>query len=151
MVHTVVHLVLPICYLTIKVNVDIPVEITWDITLLPNNTLLVTTVDTVILPSSPVFPGFNPAFFSPALTCGEFFTLTDIDVSVEINISADLLNTCQFVVGTAVLDSFTDPTNGVLTENAGTLTYLPNEGFAGLDEFTYTAKDDSVTADAGSG
>lgn len=40
------------------------------------------------------------------------------------------------------LQSVTQPANGTVTENAdGTVTYLPNPGFSGVDTFTYTAED----------
>jgi hypothetical protein len=132
-----------------SVNANIPVEIVWDITLLPGNLINVSTVSTVILPNSPAFPGFQPAFDSASaavITCGEFFATTEIEKTVDIDITTDLLDTCALVDGTAALDSFTQPTNGTVTDDGASLIYQPNTGFSGLDKFTYTAKDDSATS-----
>jgi hypothetical protein len=43
-----------------------------------------------------------------------------------------------------VIESFTQPTNGVLVyNNDGTFTYMPNPDFTGTDTFTYLASDDA--------
>ena len=135
-----------------SVNLDIPVEIVWDVTLIPpGDTINVKTLSTVILDFSSAFPGFQPAFNSAAavsLTCGEFFAVTNEEVSVDINIQTDLLDSCVFADGTVVLDSYSQPANGTVTDNGTVLTYLPNAGFGGLDTFTYTAIDNSATAPA---
>ncbi len=135
-----------------SVNLDIPVEIVWDVTLIPpGDTINVKTLSTVILDFSSAFPGFQPAFNSAAavsLTCGEFFAVTNEEVSVDINIQTDLLDSCVFADGTVVLDSYSQPANGTVTDNGTVLTYLPNAGFGGLDTFTYTAIDNSATSPA---
>lgn len=135
-----------------SVNFDIPVEIVWEVTLIPpGDKINVKTLSTVILDFSSAFPGFHPAFDSASavtITCGDYFTVTNEDEAVNINITTDLLDTCVFVDGTAALDSFTQPTNGTVTDNGIELTYLPNTGFSGPDSFTYTAKDNTNTATA---
>jgi len=135
-----------------SVNTDIPVEIVWDITLAPDGSFVdIRTLSTVILANSPAFPGFHPAFDSAGsvtITCGEFFAVTTEDVSVDVNITTDLLDSCKFTDGTPVLDNYTQPTNGTVTDNGSVLTYLPNTGFTGLDSFTYIAKDNTNTATA---
>ncbi|RDD62279.1 Ig-like domain-containing protein [Ferruginivarius sediminum] len=46
------------------------------------------------------------------------------------------------------LDSFEQPANGSVTQNAdGTLTYTANSGFSGSDSFTYTISDDTGRTD----
>ncbi|OKH62239.1 hypothetical protein EB72_13760 [Mycobacterium sp. SWH-M1] len=49
--------------------------------------------------------------------------------------------------GTLSVDSFTQPANGTLVLNAnGTFTYTPNANFFGVDTFTYTATDGTLTS-----
>ena len=61
---------------------------------------------------------------------------TDEDVEVEI----DVLDNDTDVDGDPItVESFTQPTNGTVTENLdGTLKYVPNPDFNGTDSFTYT-------------
>lgn len=42
----------------------------------------------------------------------------------------------------------TDPNNGVVTHNGVTVTYTPNENYFGVDSFTYTITDGTVSATA---
>ena len=128
-----------------SVNSNIPVEIVWDI---DETTGIITTLSTVILSSSTAFPGFHPAFNAGPLTilCKDYFVVTAEGEAVGVNIASELLSTCNFVDGAAVLDSYTQPTNGTVTDDGSVLTYLPNTGFSGLDSFTYTVKDNTNTA-----
>ncbi|MDH5764378.1 MAG: VPLPA-CTERM sorting domain-containing protein [Gammaproteobacteria bacterium] len=45
-----------------SVNLNIPVDATWDVTDNGNGTLTVASVSTTIMPSSAAFPGFHPTF-----------------------------------------------------------------------------------------
>ena len=42
---------------------------------------------------------------------------------------------------TLSIDSFAQPTNGVVTQDGQGLVYTPNQGFSGADSFTYTVSD----------
>ncbi|MEL7497620.1 MAG: Ig-like domain-containing protein [Planctomycetota bacterium] len=46
------------------------------------------------------------------------------------------------------VQSFGQPSNGVVTNNDGVLTYTPNAGFTGADSFIYTVSDGSLTDSA---
>ncbi len=63
-----------------------------------------------------------------------------IDINVLLN---DSIPNDNDVVFTTVLTS--DPENGVLIENSdGSYTYIPNDGFTGVDSFTYQICSDST-------
>ncbi len=68
---------------------------------------------------------------------------TDVDTALSIDVAGDLLANDSDIEGdTLTLDSFTQPANGALVDNAdGTLTYTPNPGFGAQDSFTYTIGD----------
>lgn len=90
------------------------------------------------------------AIFSSSvqLTCLDGSATTDPGEAVEIT-KADLLATCQFADGAAVVDSF-DATsaNGATISNQGdVLLYTPRDGFEGPDTFSVTLADDSATFD----
>lgn len=64
---------------------------------------------------------------------------TSMDVSVAISV---LSNDTDGNGDPLVIDSFSQPINGLVTDNGdGTLTYSPNQGFLGDDLFSYTITD----------
>ncbi|MDB2526693.1 cadherin-like domain-containing protein, partial [Mariniblastus sp.] len=71
---------------------------------------------------------------------------TDEDVPVIV----DLVGNDSDIDGDSLtIDSFTQPTNGVVTDNGdGTITYAPGSGFFGSDSFTYTVTDGDLTDSA---
>lgn len=71
---------------------------------------------------------------------------TDEDVPVIV----DLVGNDTDIDGDSLtVDSFTQPTNGVVTNNGdGTVTYTPEAGFFGSDSFTYTVTDGNLTDSA---
>jgi VCBS repeat-containing protein len=61
---------------------------------------------------------------------------TDEDTPVDIDV---LANDTDVEGDPITVESFTQPTNGTVTENLdGTLAYTPDAGFSGTDSFTYT-------------
>ncbi len=70
-----------------------------------------------------------------------------LNTALVISISSDLLaNDTDADGDTLSLDSFTQPVNGIITDNGdGTLTYTPANGFTGVDSFTYTISDGTFT------
>ena len=99
------------------------------------------------------FIGFSANFNlggAPTLQCKDVFVLTNPDTPIDINIDKEILSTCINIDGTVMLDRYTQPSGGVVTDDGTNLTYTPTEGFGGIDSFTYTAKDDAlITATAG--
>lgn len=100
------------------------------------------------------FPGFSANFNMggpPPLGCQSVFVSTNNDTAKDIDIATDLLSTCTNAQGALTLDTYTQPANGTVTKNsAGTiLTYTPDAGVGGLDNFTYTAMDTVMSATAG--
>src|SRR6056297_3019401 len=86
-----------------------------------------------------------PANTAP--TAGDDALATDQDVPLSVVVASDLLGNDNDANGDALsLDSFTQPANGVLTDNGdGTLSYTPNAGYNGVDTFTYTVTDGTLT------
>ena len=75
----------------------------------------------------------------PCPECGEDVDAQPDLVSTpfETPITIDVL-TNDFGVGISITET-TNPSNGTITVNAnGTITYTPNDGFSGIDYFTYT-------------
>ncbi|MEO0718610.1 MAG: tandem-95 repeat protein [Pseudomonadota bacterium] len=72
---------------------------------------------------------------------------TAAGAALAINIANDLLgNDTDQNEDNILFDSFTNPASGSLIDNGdGTLTYTPVGGFTGVDSFTYTATDGSLT------
>jgi hypothetical protein len=70
---------------------------------------------------------------------------TGLNTALVIDIEQDLLANDTDADGDGLyLDSFTQPASGTVAANGnGTLTYVPNTGFAGNDSFTYTISDDN--------
>ena len=64
---------------------------------------------------------------------------TDENTAVTIDVTA---NDVQTNGDPFTLDSFTQPTNGTVTQVGDSLVYTPNTNFAGTDTFTYTICDD---------
>jgi hypothetical protein len=82
------------------------------------------------------------------LQCTDVTLNTGIDTSLDIDVTADLLSTCNDAENDPItLESFTQPTQAgsSVTRNGGTLTYTPKKGFRGQDSFTYTASDGTDT------
>ncbi len=75
---------------------------------------------------------------------------TALNTALVISVAADLLINDTDPNGDALnLSSFIQPLNGTLTDNGdGTLTYTPNNGFSGIDTFTYTVTDGGFTSQA---
>lgn len=94
------------------------------------------------------FSGQDPTFNGglPPIACGSGFKPTNPDESVDIDIATEIFSLCSNEQPPVVLDSFTQPGNGVVSQNAGVLTYSPNGGFAGSDSFFYTVSDSKNTA-----
>lgn len=63
---------------------------------------------------------------------------TNEDMAVTFNVLTNDTDANNDVLTVA---SFTTPTNGVLTNSAGSFTYTPNLNFNGSDSFTYTISD----------
>ena len=64
-------------------------------------------------------------------------------------LTLDVLANDTDVEGTQLtLQSFTQPANGTLTENAGVFTYNPNSNFNGADTFTYIVTDGDLNSNA---
>ena len=68
---------------------------------------------------------------------------TVLETAVAIDV---LANDIDVDGDTLIVTNLTNPTNGSVTNNGTDVTYTPNNGFAGTDSFTYTAKD--VIADS---
>ncbi|MGB7329602.1 MAG: SdrD B-like domain-containing protein [Rubripirellula sp.] len=71
-------------------------------------------------------------------------TISDTAQAIlETSINIDVLANDSDIDGDSFsIDSFTQPTSGVVTDNGdGTLAYIGNAGFLGTDTFTYTATD----------
>jgi len=62
-------------------------------------------------------------------------------VDANFNLSELLANDADVEGTQLTLQSFTQPANGTLTENAGIFTYNPNSNFNGADTFTYIVTD----------
>lgn len=126
-----------------SVNYGIPVLNVMDCTDLAN---------CVGVPGTPMvngpFSGQDPTFNGglPPISCADGFTSTNPDEAVDIDITTEVFTLCSNSQPPVVLDSFTQPTNGVVSENAGVLTYAPDGGFVGTDGFTYTVSDSANTA-----
>ncbi len=69
--------------------------------------------------------------------------INNYETDEEAAITFDVLSNDNDIDGDAIsLDSFTQPANGSLVQNPdGTLSYTPNDGFNGIDTFTYTITD----------
>ena len=82
-----------------------------------------------------------------APVAGDDGLATDQDVPLSVAVASDLLGNDSDANGDALsLDSFTQPVNGVLTDNGdGTLSYTPNVGYNGVDTFAYTVTDGTLT------
>ena len=82
-----------------------------------------------------------------APVAGDDGLATDQDVPLSVAVASDLLGNDSDADGDALsLDSFTQPVNGVLTDNGdGTLSYTPNVGYNGVDTFAYTVTDGTLT------
>ncbi|KIC35665.1 cadherin-like domain-containing protein, partial [Leisingera sp. ANG-M7] len=71
-----------------------------------------------------------------------------LDTALVIDESALMSNDSDPDGDPVTFDSFTNPSNGTLTDNGdGTLTYTPNAGYEGPDSFTYTISDDGGLSD----
>ncbi|MGI9495313.1 MAG: Ig-like domain-containing protein [Mariniblastus sp.] len=68
----------------------------------------------------------------------------------NVPIIVDLVGNDSDIDGdTLSIDSFTQPANGIVTDNGdGTITYAPDSGFFGSDSFTYTVTDGNLTDSA---
>ncbi len=69
--------------------------------------------------------------------------INNYETDEEAAITFDVLSNDNDIDGDVIsLDSFTQPANGSLVQNPdGTLSYTPNDGFNGIDTFTYTITD----------
>ena len=92
-----------------------------------------------------VLAGGDPDNNAPV--AGDDGLTTDQDVPLSVDVASDLLANDSDANGDALsLDSFTQPANGTLTDNGdGTLSYTPNAGYNGVDSFTYTITDGTLT------
>jgi len=70
------------------------------------------------------------------------FAVTKIDTPVDINVIENDSDT-DGAINVATLRIVSSPLNGLLVNNAtGVITYTPNIGFSGIDNFMYSMRDD---------
>ena len=86
----------------------------------------------------PVFVGDCDGTQTPPNAVNDFASV-DADDSIVIDVTA---NDQQTEGDAFVLDGFTQPVNGTVTQSGNSLVYTPNAGFSGTDSFTYTICDD---------
>ncbi len=67
-------------------------------------------------------------------------TVTDDKASTNTN-QAVTMSILDNDIGDIVSGSFTQPANGIITQNGPTLTYTPDLDYQGVDTFTYTVND----------
>ncbi|MDB4339036.1 Ig-like domain-containing protein, partial [Rubripirellula sp.] len=76
---------------------------------------------------------------SQTLNAGNDSASTLIDTPVDINV---LENDSDPQNGTFSITALTNPSNGQVSQSNGIVTYTPNNGYSGIDSFTYTITDD---------
>ncbi len=70
------------------------------------------------------------------------FAVTKIDTAVDINVIANDSD-ADGAINVATLRIVSSPLNGsVVNEATGVITYTPNNGFSGIDNFMYSLRDD---------
>ncbi len=81
--------------------------------------------------------GVDPVNDAPVAGADALNTPEDTPVNIDV-----LANDSDVDGDTLTVESFTQPTNGIVTENPdGTLTYTPAAGYNGSDSFTYSISD----------
>jgi len=87
------------------------------------------------------------AAVNDVMVCQNASFTTAVDSALAIGTN-DLIGGCTDVDGTVTLASYTQPTNGVVTDDgSGNLTYTPTAAYVGADSFTFTASDGTVGGD----
>jgi hypothetical protein len=80
-----------------------------------------------------------------ALECQDVKTSTALDTPLEIDVTNELLSTCNDVDNDPIrlwtVGNPSQPGSTTAYDGANTVTYTPADGFEGYDEFTYTAFD----------
>ncbi len=91
----------------------------------------------------------NPVNDAPVASDDTLASAVDEDaVDANFNLSELLANDTDVEGTQLTLQSFTQPANGTLTENAGVFTYNPNSNFNGADTFTYIVTDGDLNSNA---
>ncbi|MAR08721.1 MAG: hypothetical protein CL681_01945, partial [Blastopirellula sp.] len=91
----------------------------------------------------------NPVNDAPVASDDTLASAVDEDaVDANFNLSELLANDTDVEGTQLTLQSFTQPANGTLTENAGVFTYNPNSNFNGADTFTYIVTDGDLDSNA---
>ena len=70
---------------------------------------------------------------------------TTVDPARELAIDVLTNDSVDPAAAPLIVDSFTQPSDGSVTQNGDGLTYSPNLGFLGMDLFTYVAADSNPT------
>lgn len=70
---------------------------------------------------------------------------TTVDPTRSLAIDVLTNDTADPAAAPLMIDSFTQPSNGSVTQNSDELTYSPDLGFLGMDSFTYVAADSNST------
>lgn len=70
---------------------------------------------------------------------------TTVDPARELAIDVLTNDSVDPAAAPLMIDSFTQPSNGSVTQNSDDLTYSPDLGFLGMDSFTYVAADSNPT------
>ncbi|QSZ42755.1 tandem-95 repeat protein [Sulfurimonas aquatica] len=137
---------LTITALSSPVNATVVLESNGDVTVTPNAnfngeaTFNYTISDGVTTAVASVSVTVTPVNDAPVGITDAFGTYKNINLL--INSASLLVNDSDVDGDTIVIESFTQPTNGSLVDNAnGTYTYTPNSDFLGADSFTYTIND----------
>ena len=94
--------------------------------------------------SATVWVTVTPVNDTPVAVDDSASTAEDTAVIVSV-----LANDTDVDGDTLSIESFTQPTNGTVTDNGdGTLTYTPDANYSGSDSFTYVASDGTVTSNS---